>query len=562
VIEKRLHGFNIDETMEFLSSKDVHISLDEAMQIQQRLSGHPLALNMFCEVFKGKDFAKVLEQLPELGLLGYFWNEIYQGLDEREQTLLQCMSVFRHPIPVKAIMSISRIRGIRGILYSLERKMVVGRLDGRYFLHEIIRDLCYRFIDNPKEMHRRAAEYYLSEKSIEALLEAVYHMIKAEDFQMAARIIRKNLESEEYNCIERGYVSQYRDLLKSISSKDTDEETWCWILYGKGRVHLARGEFMRAIENLSKMLAIGERLSNAVLIEKALRHLGKAYLGLGNLSMAEKFFMRSLSLLKDIGNLRSLGSAFLEMAMLYLYKGDLDKMKYLLDMGLETCEEAEDERNVAIGYYHYAGLHEMRNNWEEAIECCEKSLKMFETIGDILWIATLHAELAFIKTFLRRFDEALEHFAISIDIFEKTHVHNKLVEAYSDRALLYIEMGYLEKAEKDCEKALRLKSATGELPYYGATYRALGIIATAKKDWIEAERYFRQSVKLLSTVHKFHLAETYLAFALMYEHKGDVRKAVEYLNKSLGIFRRLNSKEEIKRAQNRIKHLMLSRSIS
>jgi len=88
------------------------------------------------------------------------------------------------------------------------------------------------------------------------------------------------------------------------------------------------------------------------------------------------------------------------------------------------------------------------------------------------------------------------------------------------------------------------------------------MIATARKDWIEAERYFRQSVKLLSRVHKFHLAETYLAFASMYEHKGDVKNAVEYINKSLDIFRRLNSKEEIKKAKNRIKHLMLSHSIS
>ena len=92
-------------------------------------------------------------------------------------------------------------------------------------------------------------------------------------------------------------------------------------------------------------------------------------------------------------------------------------------------EKYGDERNAAMGYYRYAGLYEMRNDWEEALECCERSLEMFETIGDILWIATLHSELAFIKTFLRRPDEALEHFNIGIEIFKKTHLNNELVEA-------------------------------------------------------------------------------------------------------------------------------------
>ena len=556
VIERRLSGLDVDETLEFLSSRGVYMTPDEAAEIQERLSGHPLALNMFCEAFKEKKLMKVLESLPEYGLLEYFWNEVYQGLDEREQTLLRCMSVFRYPITARAIMSVSSIKGIRGTLYSLERKMVVGRLDEKYFLHEVIRDLCYRFIDNPKEMHRQAAEYYLSEETTEALLEAIHHMIKAEDFQKAAQSIQEDLESKKQNCIERGYLSQYLDLLKSIPAEGVDEETWCWILYGKGRVHLARGEFMKATENLSRSLTIAERLSKKTLIAKILKHLGKAYLGIGDLKTAENHFTKSLELLKDAREWSELGSTFLETALLYLYKGDLATTKHFLDMGLSICEKAGDERNVAMGYYHYAGLYEMKNDWEKAIKSCERSLRIFKDIGDVLWIANLHTELAFIKTFLRRFNEALEHFDVSIKTFERTSVHIKLVEAYSDRALLHIEMGNLEEAGKDCEKALQLKSQLGDFYYYGVTYRALGMMAAAIKDWIKAEEYFGRSVGLLSSAHQFHLAKTYLEIASMYEQKHERTSAIGYLNRSLEIFRRLDSREEIEKAEKKIEEIM------
>jgi len=561
VIEKKLSGLNINETMEFLSKKGIRVNPSKVEEIQKRLSGHPLALNMFCKAVNGRNLTEILRDLPEHGLLEYFWNEIYQGLEDRERILLQTLSIFRYPVPAQAIINVSRIRGIRSILYSLERKMIVERFNGKYFLHEIIRDLCYRLIDNPKEMHRLAAKYYLSEENTESLLEAIYHMIKAEDFQRAAQTIRNDLESEEYSCIKKGYFSQYLNLLKNILNKDIDKETWCWIVYGKGRAHLARGEFSEAIKSFSEVLVIVNELPrNILLIYKTLRNLGKAYIGSGNLQMAEKYFIRSLSLIKEVSDLSSLGGIFFEAAMLYLYKGDLDEMKRLLDVGLSVCKKIGSERNEAIGHYYYAGLHEMRNNWKEAVECCERSLEIFEKIGDVLWIAILHAELAFIKTFLRKFDEALKHFDMGIKIFERTHIYNKLVEAYSDRALLYIAMKNLEEAEKDCEKAIELKSITGELPYHGVTYRALGMIATAREDWIKAESYFRQSVKMLSTIHKFHLAETYLEFASMYEHKGDIKNAIECINRSLEIFRKLGSKEKINRAQKRIKRITLDYS--
>ncbi|MCS7363963.1 MAG: tetratricopeptide repeat protein [archaeon GB-1867-035] len=552
VVEVKLSGLSVEETLELLSSRGILVGLDVAVKIQRKLSGHPLALNMFCEAVRGRRVVDVLEGLPDEGFLEYFWSEIYQHLNNREKALLKFMSIFRYPFPVRALMNVSGVRNIRGILYSLERKMLVGRINGRYFLHEVIRNLCYQLVDNPREMHRRVAEYYLSENSSEALLEAVYHIIKAGNFQRAAEVLREDLECRRYDFIERGFLAQYLELSERIPEKEVDELSWCWILYGKGRVYMAQGELERAIKVFSRSLILAEKLSNKILISKIIKSLGKAYLLKGNMDLAEKYFMKSLSLLEEIEDWSELGRTFLEGASIYLYKGKLDLMKIFLDKGLNLCHKAGDERSVAMGYYYYAGLYEMRGNWDKATECCEKSLRIFENIGNILWIATLHSELAFIKSSLHRFDEALKHFGISIELFEKAHLYTKLVEAYSDRALLYVKQGRLKLAEEDCERALKLRQYLRDFYYYGVTYRVLGMIATVKGDWIRAEEYFEKSVKLLSPVHQFHLAKTYLEMASMYQWKGELKNEIEYLNKALEIFRNLASKEEIKNIQRRI----------
>jgi len=400
VIEMKLLGLNISETLTFLSNKGIHVKLDEVVKIQEKLSGHPLALNMFCEAFKGKDLIKVLESLPEFGLLEYFWNEVYQTLSESERKLLKHISVFREPVSIKTINNILNVRNIWSILHALRRKMIIEHVNGEYFLHEVIRDLCYRLIDNPEKMHRLAARYYSSKRSTRAFLEATYHMIKAKDFQEAAQSIRDDLAFNKWSCIEGGYLSQYLDLLESIPMEAISEELSCWILYGKGRAYLACGEFIKAIQCFSDSLTMVKDPLELDLRARIFRYLGKANLRIGKIKIAEKYFIESLKLLEKTNNLNELGKTFLELAILYLFEGDPIMMRYSLDRGLEFCSKVKDKRSMAMGYYHYAGLYEMMSEWENAIISCEKSLRIFEEVKDVLWTAILHAELAFIKTFL------------------------------------------------------------------------------------------------------------------------------------------------------------------
>ena len=555
VTERRLTGLNTDETLELLTSRGLRVSRGEAEEIQRRLSGHPLALNMLCETLNGRAIEEVLEGLPERGLLEYFWDEVYQSLEEEERTLLRCMSVFRYPVPVRAIMAVSKVKGVRGILYSLERKMLIWRSDEGYHLHEVIRNLSYNLLEDAEEMHKRAAEYYLSEGTTEGLLEAIYHMIKAGNFMGAADAIREDLKVEGRNCIERGYMAQYLELLKKLPKDDLNEQVWCWILYGRGRVHLARGEFQKAIRDLTNSLMMAERCSDRVLTARALKHLGKAYLGMGDVKMAETCFIRSLKLLKELGNLGELGGTYLEAALPHIYKGDLETAEELLNSGLRLCRRAGDVRSLAVGYYHYAGLYEMRNDWEKAKEICEEGLRVFEDLGDILWVAILNAELAFIKSFLHSLDEALEHYDRCIETFKETGLYTKLVEAYSDRALLLMELGDLEGAERDCGEALKLRDQLGSFSYYGVTYRALGILATLKGKWIEAEEHFKRSIELLSPLHQFHLAETHIDLASLYRKMGRNEEAKKHLKRASSIFERLGSKVELERVRKMIEEL-------
>ena len=180
---------------------------------------------MFCKALAlRRNIDEALEKLPELGLLEYFWDEIYQNLSTSERALLKRASVLRRPFPARAVSNIPSVKNVWSIVHSPKRKLLLEQFDDKYFAPEVIRKLCYHLMDNPEKMHQLAAEYYMSEESTEAFLEAVYHMIKARAFHKAVWSLRGDLRSKKWNCIEKGYPSQYLDLLESIPLESIDKE--------------------------------------------------------------------------------------------------------------------------------------------------------------------------------------------------------------------------------------------------------------------------------------------------------------------------------------------------
>ncbi len=109
------------------------------------------------------------------------------------------MSIFRAPFTFKAIRRVSDVKGIYGTLYSLERKMLIEKVNGKYFIPEVVRSICYKLIDNPKELHWQAAQYYLSEGSTESIAEATYHIIKADAFRGIVETLHNDFQLSEFN---------------------------------------------------------------------------------------------------------------------------------------------------------------------------------------------------------------------------------------------------------------------------------------------------------------------------------------------------------------------------
>jgi hypothetical protein len=182
--EENLEGFEPEATRDYFKQKGVEVSQEQLVRIDQKIGGHPNSLLMFASLsLSGEmgidEIIEEIEDVPETKIGEYLYDEIYTGLSNAEKEVLKALSVFRTAVTADACIPVSKTDIVREILLSLTRKLIVKRKKKRYYMHDLIREFSYNQIDNPKEYHRRAGEYYAQlEKTPENILETTYHMIK------------------------------------------------------------------------------------------------------------------------------------------------------------------------------------------------------------------------------------------------------------------------------------------------------------------------------------------------------------------------------------------------
>jgi AAA+ ATPase superfamily predicted ATPase len=326
LLEVNLDGLNLEETLQLLQARHVKLGTEQAALAYEKTSGHPLVLTLLCAILKRGPITKSsLERLP----LDNLMDELLRSLSNEERSLLLELSAFRNPIPLRGIAILNR-RGVRYLLHTLQRKLILQET-GEYFqLHELIREGCYTLIDNPENLHKKIGLWYITNPGTQEILEGLYHLVKGNDHEGVIRIMGQEFFDEKFRFVENGYSRSVLSILEPVAEEDFSAETKCWLLCLKGRaladIHMRTSA--RAL--LRKAKSIAESLNNPRLLGCVNRTMGREYLQEGNLAKAEKSLLLSSQLLRRVGDITSLERVYLDLARLHFAKGDVEEsLKYV-----------------------------------------------------------------------------------------------------------------------------------------------------------------------------------------------------------------------------------------
>ncbi len=500
-----LKGLKIDFAIDYLKGNGLDgIEREKLEELAGGVDCHPLALKLLVELVK--KFG-LYDTLSDLRMFKKSKEDtikkarrLFDKLAGDEKELLEHISVFRRPETLNALKTMFIESTSEDAVEKLiDMSLLETDHKGSYWLHPLVREFSYDDLNNKKEAHICACQYYLSlrlpekcteKKDVQPLIEAHYHACMAEEYDGAAVIIFN------YNLNE-------------------DLDRW--------------GSYRTLVELYLKILPKDPLRDNPLLRNiqihgSVLGSLGIVYHGLGKVEEAIEYYKKALEIARETKDRRAEGTWLGNLGRAHNALRKMEEAIEYYKKALQIARETKDRRAEGTVLGNLGLAYNALRNVEGAIEYYKKALQIAREIKDRraegIWLGNLG--LAYDA--LRKIEEAIEYYKKALQIAQEIEDRRNEGVWFGNLGFAYSHLGNIKDAIKLLEKALEIAQEIGDRRNEGIWFENLGVIYVDQM----TKQFNLWNIK---SVEDYRRNENYR------------RKAIEYYEKALNIAREIGDSE-------------------
>jgi len=465
--------------------------------------GHPLVLNLINRGSIGTTFYETLEMYVE--------QEIFSKLSGAEKRLLGALAVFREPMPLEAL---SGHDIETDLLDDLVEKGLARQADSEmYDVHDLIREFLTRSHDSATNMqlHAKAVDWYRTRRERpEEQIEFLFHLSQAGD----SGELGEALATTGTELVQAGHMELY-SILDSVDKDSVDDSAWPVILELRANILSMQGNWSEAESYYNEAIEM-----------------------LGSSKKEELIRARIKSSLADIS----------------VTIGKADEALALHKEALESFIKLNDPRGAARTYNNMGYIYRRQRNDKRALEVYANVEQLLESEDDPdLVESRIKLASAFLE--MGENDRAKEHAFLAHD--ETNEGGSAALQARA-RAVLgryYSKTGDRELAlhhytgaldglseERDHHAEVEITLLLGEV-----------LVDAGRRD--EAMECYRDAL-VLAESNDFRVLIGEL-LARLGEAAPDRSRRMEYLQRSLTVFRELGANDRMREIQSKVHRALM-----
>lgn len=517
-----IRGLDESAAMKLLRRKGLTEPDNELEKAIELSGGHPLALILLVQLIKGgnETLSTILTDdtlwIGEEGEVAErILDKVYkERLNDKERKLLQYFSLYREPVPAKAIVFTADDHKwnkdfVKKLALNLFRKSLLQRT-GKDFWEEL---LVMNYVKNKLvdriERHILAGKYYLSlplkeirtkKEDVQSLIEGHYHFCMAKEYDSAASIIflyNLNIDLDIWGNY-RTLVELYVGVLPKNPLKDKplldNINIHCIVLGSLGHNYYLLGEVEKAVEYYEKALAIATETGNKQNKGLWLGNLGIAYRDLGQVEKAIEYCEKAVAAAKEIGDRHNEGCWLGNIGIAFSNLGKVQIAIEYYERALVIAREIGDRLNEGTWLGSLGNYYDNLGQGERAIEYYEKALAITKEIGDKHNEGTWLGNLGLVYSNLGRVKKAVDYYERALLIAREIGDKDSEGTWLGNLGIAYSLEGQTERAIGYYEKALLITREIGDRRGEGVNLRNLGTSYTL----IEIEKTMEYYEKALA----------------------------------------------------------------
>ena len=590
-----LKGFeNEKEILDYIANlKDFlrienDFSDNELLELCMQLEGHPFAIYLaFILISKGISIDEIIVEIVAIdddeNVSERLLNAIFKRKDasKEEKEFIKEFSAFRGKvdlIDIENVFSKEKIKTAR----KLQSKNLLVIQDGKISLHPLVREFCYKRLNNKQGVHQEISKYYITQRSEKLVAELedriFYHLTRGQENEK----INDTIEKLGRQFIQQGFTGILQNMIENQNAIFEELPEISDIFYGdileikgewdkaltfyekayqaanvkvkieglikKGEILYRKGEVEKANNLFDNAINVIESNKGKFLKEKALalNSIGVVQSGLGNIEEALELLEKSLKIRKEIGDKSGIASCYNNIGGLKVKLGKNAVAMEMYEKSLKIQEEIGEKSGIASSCNNIAGVKSDIGKRDEALKLYEKSLKIRQEIGEKSGIASSYNNIAYVKFNFGKNDEALGLYKKSLKILEEIGEKSGIASSYNNIAGLKSKLGKKEEALKLFEQSLRIREEIGDKSGIATSYNNIAGVKADLGKKEEALKLYEQSLRIREEIgDKSGIASSYNNIAGVKADLGKKEEALKLYEQSLRIRQEIEEKSGI-----------------
>ena len=221
-------------------------------------------------------------------------------------------------------------------------------------------------------------------------------------------------------------------------------------------------------------------------------------------------------------------------------RGEYDEAARHYQRSLGIFERLGNRANMATSYNNLGVIAQERGDYNEAARQYRRSLAIRKQLGDQSGMADTHHNLGNLAYLHGQYDKAARQYQRSLDIKERIGDHAGMASTYGQLGVLATNQGDYDEAARQCQRSLAIRERLGDQSGMADTHHKLGNLAYLRGQYDEAARHYQRSLDFKERLgDQSGMASTYYELGSLARTRGDYDEAARQYQRSLDIFERL-----------------------
>jgi signal transduction histidine kinase len=265
------------------------------------------------------------------------------------------------------------------------------------------------------------------------------------------------------------------------------------------------GNYGHGLKLLNSCVALAQKESNEIILQKAYNNLGNIYSQTGKSELSLRNYLLSLSIAKKLKDSLSIARINKNIGAMYSEQKDFKSALGYYELALDIIGDHGDVSVKADCLNNIGVVYEQQEKYPEALNAYTEALSIYKTVNDLPRISMSLNNLAIVCKYLGKYDEAIAHYHKALSISEKLNDPFMVAATQNNLGNVYILTGDYQKSLDYCLLANKqanaikaveivVESLDGIATAYEKLHRFPEAIAfrkqyeAAKNDFINTER--------------------------------------------------------------------------